>query len=239
MSISSAASFGIATYNIHSCVGTDRRFSPARIARIIRNFGAEVIALQEVGWYLRGRRDFDQFEYLRERTGFQVIEGITRNHRRAHFGNAILTRSPVRRVELLDLSVPFRAPRGAIDADIEIDGVLVRVINAHLGLDPKERQEQFNTLCEVVQDNGDRPMLLLGDFNEWRVNNTPLEQVAVHFPKAQTPRTFHTRKPLLRLDRIYASDGLALSEACVVQTGLARRASDHLPVTCEVSLSIN
>ena len=38
----------IATYNIHKCVGLDRRRSVDRIARVIRQIDADVIALQEV-----------------------------------------------------------------------------------------------------------------------------------------------------------------------------------------------
>lgn len=38
----------IATYNIHKCVGIDRRYSPERIAEVLEEIDADVIALQEV-----------------------------------------------------------------------------------------------------------------------------------------------------------------------------------------------
>jgi endonuclease/exonuclease/phosphatase family metal-dependent hydrolase len=38
----------IVTYNIHSCRGMDRRTKPERIARVLRDIGADIIALQEV-----------------------------------------------------------------------------------------------------------------------------------------------------------------------------------------------
>src|SRR4051812_49950727 len=38
----------IATYNIHRCRGMDRRVVPARIVEVLRDIGADVIALQEV-----------------------------------------------------------------------------------------------------------------------------------------------------------------------------------------------
>ena len=36
-----------ASYNIHKCVGVDRRFDPGRVAAVIAEVGADVIALQE------------------------------------------------------------------------------------------------------------------------------------------------------------------------------------------------
>ena len=38
----------IATYNIHGAVGSDGRFAPARVARVLREINADIIALQEV-----------------------------------------------------------------------------------------------------------------------------------------------------------------------------------------------
>ena len=38
----------IATYNVHRCIGLDRRTDPMRIARVIEGMNADVIALQEV-----------------------------------------------------------------------------------------------------------------------------------------------------------------------------------------------
>lgn len=222
--------FTVVTYNIHYCIGTDRRFSPARIARIIKLLGADIIALQEVGWHYRGRADFDQFEYLRQKTGYAVHAGLTRSHEAAHFGNALLTRTPVRNLRLMDLSVAFRAPRGAIDADVEIDGRKLRVINVHLGLDPWERRSQVAQIVDALGPPGDQPTLLMGDFNDWRVQAPAFAPLKAHFPHVAAPPSFHTRRPLLRYDRLYASPGFRVLDSHIVQNRLARRASDHMPV---------
>ena len=97
-----------ATYNIHYSIGTDRRFAPARIAELIASLNADVVALQEVGWHYRGRAGIDQFELLGHLTGLTVHPGLTRKHRYAHFGNAILSRLPAHHVRTLDLSARFR-----------------------------------------------------------------------------------------------------------------------------------
>ena len=38
----------IASYNLHSCVGLDRRCSPARISQVLRELDCDIYALQEV-----------------------------------------------------------------------------------------------------------------------------------------------------------------------------------------------
>jgi len=232
----SLPSFDIATYNIHSCIGTDRRFNPPRIVEILNRLDADVLALQEVGWHQRGHPVFDQFDYLRQTTGYAVYSGLTRDHSRAHFGNAILSRLPVRAVRHIDLTVPCRAPRCAVDADIDVTGTLVRVINLHLGLDPWERQVQFKRILRAIEARPTQPLVMLGDFNEWRLDFPPFKDLAPHFPHCLAPRTFHTRRPMFRYDRIYASGDFALTESYVKRTALTRRASDHLPVFGRLAL---
>ena len=38
----------VVTYNVHKCIGLDRRERPGRIAAVLREVDADVIALQEV-----------------------------------------------------------------------------------------------------------------------------------------------------------------------------------------------
>jgi endonuclease/exonuclease/phosphatase family metal-dependent hydrolase len=35
----------VASYNVHGCVGADRQFSPARVAEVIRELRADLVAL--------------------------------------------------------------------------------------------------------------------------------------------------------------------------------------------------
>ncbi|MGF1610965.1 MAG: endonuclease/exonuclease/phosphatase family protein [Kiloniellales bacterium] len=226
----SLPAFNVATYNIHGCIGTDRRFAPARVLEVLKRLDAEIVALQEVGWHARGHQGFDQFAYLAEHSGYAVHEGLTRDHSRAHFGNAILSRLPVREARRIDLTVQLRAPRCAVDADIEVGDELVRVINVHLGLDPWERRVQLRLLRQAIEARPERPMVLLGDFNEWRLDFRPFRKLAPHFPNCLAPRSFHARQPLLRYDRIYSSRELEFEEGFVKRSRLTRRASDHLPV---------
>lgn len=224
-----------ATYNIHYSIGTDRRFAPARIAELIASLNADVVALQEVGWHYRGRAGIDQFELLGHLTGLTVHPGLTRKHRYAHFGNAILSRLPAHDVRTLDLSARFRAPRCALIAEFDAGRGRLRVVNVHLGLDPWERRDQVARLMAALDETDALPTVLLGDFNEWRREPAYLEPVARRFPVAVLPRTYPARRPLLRFDRIYLSPPLGLAQAHALHAAPAHRASDHLPVVASLA----
>lgn len=230
------AAFTIATWNIHSCVGLDARFAPDRVARVIRDLDVDLIGLQEVGWHHRGESGLDQFAYLARETGLAAHAGPTKHSERAHYGNAILTRLPVRALRRIDLSLRHREPRGAVDAEVEVRGRPVRVIVAHLGLDPWERAAQVDRILGLVAQRPEVPTLFMGDLNEWTRNSPRLQTLAGAFEDWASPRSFHARMPTLRLDRIYVRGGLRLPGYEVVRTTLTRRASDHLPVRAVVAV---
>ncbi|AWK87750.1 endonuclease/exonuclease/phosphatase family protein [Azospirillum thermophilum] len=230
------ASLRLATWNIHSCVGLDARFAPDRIAQVIRDLDVDLIGLQEVGWHHRGEAGLDQFAFLERATGLTALAGPTKHSERAHYGNALLTRLPVRSVTPIDLSVGRREPRGAIDAVVEVQGRPLRVIVAHLGLDPWERAKQVGDILSRVARQPDLPTVFMGDLNEWTPTSPRLKRLADSFADVANPRSFHARMPTLRLDRIYVSGGAAIPSYEVIRTVLTRRASDHLPVRATIAV---
>lgn len=226
----------LATWNIHSCVGLDARFAPERTAKVINALGADVVGLQEVGWHHRGEIGIDQFALLEQATGFRAIAGPTKHNPAAHYGNALLTRLPVLEVRSVDLSLPLREPRGALGVTVEVAGTAVRVVVAHLGLDPWERNTQVTRLLEFLDGQPPRPTVLMGDLNEWRPSAPRLRRLFDRLPDCAAPRSFHARLPTLRLDRIFVSADLRLASFHVVRNALTRRASDHLPVRAVVGV---
>ncbi len=225
----------VVTWNIHSCVGIDARFDPDRVADVIRSLAPDVIALQEVGWHHRGERGFDQFGFLARATGLHAVAGPTKRDLRSHYGNALLSRHPIAAVRLIDISQPFREPRGAIDVDVDAPGGPIRVIAAHLGLDPWERAAQVARILDGFGPPDGRPALFMGDLNEWRPDSPRLRHLRTRLPHVGAPRSFHARFPTLRLDRIFLAGPLAFRHIEAVRTKLTRHASDHLPVRALVA----
>lgn len=221
----------VATYNIHSAVGTDGIFDPLRVAAVIAELNADVIALQEVP--LGGSHQVDVLALLREHSGFHSVAGPTMECPQRSYGNAVLSRYRLVDSHRIDLSFGSREPRGAVDADIDCQGHRLRVVATHLGLRPAERRHQIRRLLQAF-DTDRAPVILMGDVNEWFVWGRTLRWLVAHFEAAPAPATFPSRWPLFSLDRIWISPRNRLLHVEVHRTPLARLASDHLPLIAHI-----
>ncbi|HEY6894894.1 MAG TPA: endonuclease/exonuclease/phosphatase family protein [Rhodanobacteraceae bacterium] len=222
-----------ATYNMHSAVGIDQRFRPQRIADVIGELGADVVALQEVLSPVRG---FDVYAHLREATGLHLVSMTTMQLAGGTFGNALLSRWPIVDLAEHGLSVPRREPRGAIDATIGRDARELRVIATHLGLRAAERTEQLSRLLAIVRAAPDLPTVLAGDFNMTRGRARELRAHVAHLGKHDALATFPSFAPALPLDRIFALHGASIVDVAVHRSRRARVASDHLPLVATIEL---
>lgn len=225
----------IASYNVHRCIGRDGRHDPARVAKVIDELRADVVALQEVDFRYHVRHGVDQLRYLADATGFESVWGPVLYGARGQYGNGLLTRHPVLEVRDIDLGVPRRQRRGALDVDLDVHGTRVRIIAAHLGLGLKERQIQVRELLRELESHDERPLILLGDFNEWRPPSRPLRRLHRRFGRTPGVRSFPSNFPIFALDRVWVQPREALIGLDVHNSARARRASDHLPVRATIA----
>jgi endonuclease/exonuclease/phosphatase family metal-dependent hydrolase len=233
--VSRTTTLTIASYNVHRCIGRDGRHDPGRVAKVIEELRADVVALQEVDFRYHIRRGVDQLRFLSEATGLESVWGPVLYGPRGQYGNGLLTRHEVVAVRGIDLSVARHQRRGALDVDLAVHGTRVRVIAAHLGLGLNERQIQVRRLLHVLDDHDGTPLILLGDFNEWRPPSRPLRRLHRHFGRTPGLRSFPSNFPLFALDRIWVQPRTALAALSVHSSHWARRASDHLPVRAVIS----
>jgi endonuclease/exonuclease/phosphatase family metal-dependent hydrolase len=222
------------SYNIHECVGWDGRRDPCRIADVIKESRADIVGLQEVHSESDGRVESHQMNYLASCCGMQAVPGGFSMRRNGKYGNVLLTKFKILNVERLDLTMPGREPRGAIDADLEIGGEAVRVIVTHLGLRPSERRFQATRLLTALSDERTRMVILLSDFNEWLPGGRPLRWLEARFGKNKLMKTFPAPFPLFGLDRIWVSPPSALVDVSCFRTPLTRIASDHIPLIATI-----
>ncbi|OGB26663.1 MAG: endonuclease [Burkholderiales bacterium RIFCSPLOWO2_02_FULL_57_36] len=221
----------IATYNIHGAVGADGEFAPTRVADVLREISADIIALQEVP--LGGAGMPNVLKILQDATGFVGVEGYTFSVSGRRYGNAVLSRYPILATRQIDISFGSREPRGALDADISCHGHPLRVIATHLGLRPAERHDQIRKLLQVF-DTDQMAVVLMGDVNEWFVWGKSLRWLVSHFQAVPAPATFPSRWPVFALDRIWIRPRHRLVHVEVHATPLARIASDHLPLIAHI-----
>ena len=233
----------VATYNVHACVGTDRRYDPARVAAVLRELGADIVSLQEVGTRRPGANLSDQAAFLAQATGLQIVSGPDRSYRHSRFGNAVLTRLPVLAVRYIDLSVTGCEPRGALDVDLDVGeriagGQALRVVATHFGLRGGERRAQTLRLLGAIADiapTDGSAILMMGDLNEWRGRRGGIRALDRELGRAPAPRTFPSWCPILPLDRIYAAPPALVRDVAVHRSPLARLASDHLPLRARLA----
>jgi endonuclease/exonuclease/phosphatase family metal-dependent hydrolase len=226
----------VASYNIHECVGRDRRRDPKRVADVLREVDADVVGLQEVDARPGPGTESMQMQYLADTLGYEAIAGPTITRHDGHYGNALLTRRPVLRLRHIDLTVYKREPRGAIDVDLAVGGGQMRVIATHLGLLPGERRLQVKRLLEVLDEGPPRPVVLCGDVNEWLSIGRPLRWLHARLGTTRVIPTFPARRPVFALDRVWVCPSTALMALNVQATRSARLASDHLPIVADIRI---
>ncbi len=227
----------LVSWNIHSCVGSDGVYDPDRIAAVLADLDPDIIGLQEVDWRREPIAGVDQFQHLAATLGLTAVAGPNLVDHRGAYGNGLLTSLEIVDVVNVDLAFGSREPRGAIDALLRADGGRVRATVTHLGLTWRERRRQLRDLASHLTDNetGEDARVLLADLNDWRpprLTRCPLHRE--HYALASTMRTFPARLPLFALDRIYLGPKPRSVEQVAVDSGEARRASDHLPIVVDV-----
>ena len=227
--------FRVVSYNVHRCVGMDGRQDPGRVAEVIRELDADIVGLQEVDSKSGEDSRFEQMRKLAKASDFHVIPGVTILRGDEDYGNVLLTSRRVGEIRRLDLSLPGREPRGAIDVDLDVAGEPVRVIVTHLGLRPRERRAQVRKMLDVLMVKPDRITILMGDINEWLPGSRPLRWLQGRLGKSPAPRTFPAFFPLFALDRIWVWPIRALLSIRAHDSPVARIASDHLPVAADVA----
>ncbi len=225
----------IASYNIHKCVGTDRRRDPQRIIEVLAEINADVVALQEADLRFGERDGLLDLMQLQDRLGLVPVPmtGAGKNH--GWHGNVVLVREAAVQ-HTRQLQLPGVEPRGALVVDMESKSLHLRVIATHFGLLKRSRAKQVDAVLRAAEDAGERAVLLMGDLNEWRVGRrsglSGLQPIFGSFD-AFVP-SFPSRYPLLALDRILCSPRKMLKNIAVHSTPLSRKASDHLPITAEL-----
>ncbi|MBY0334971.1 MAG: endonuclease/exonuclease/phosphatase family protein [Acetobacteraceae bacterium] len=234
----------IASWNVHKCVGTDGRFDPGRIAEVIAEIGPDLIALQEVDRRFGRRIGLLDLGQMERRTGLTLLPASPLADGHGWHGNAILVRRGLARtLALRRLELPGAEPRGALVTDLAVAGAgRLRVVAAHLGLLRRSREKQVRTILDAILDGGAAPpTLLLGDFNEWRMQSrgrcslVGLESIFGRAPKM--PDSFPSRLPLLALDRILGFPRGLVGPVTTHHSALARVASDHLPLVAVLRLA--
>ncbi len=225
----------VASYNMRKAIGTDRRRRPERTLEVLREIDADVIALQECDRRFGQRQGVITPHLLDEHSPWKAVAFGVRSGSMGWHGNAILVRKDAQVLDQEIIHLPALEPRGAVMADLRINGEALRVVGMHLDLSGLWRRRQAHAILTHLSSSARAmPTVMMGDLNDWSAQSGCLRDFGKDFAFAPTGRSFHARRPVARLDRIMVSRELSIADCGVNDSAAARTASDHLPVWAEV-----
>jgi endonuclease/exonuclease/phosphatase family metal-dependent hydrolase len=239
----------IVTYNVHRCVGNDRRLDVGRVAAVLAQLNPDIVALQELDVGRARTGHVDQAHEIARRLEMTHHFHAAVQVEEERYGDAILTGYPERLVKsgALPGHPRMRAlePRGALWVEADVGGRPLQVINTHLGLVPREQQIQATHLAGPHWlEHGDCvwPAILLGDFNAtassvvYRTLTARLQPARRLARRKQPSSTFPSPLPVLRIDHLFVSPGIEVQDVFAPFDPLTRAASDHLPLVMDFEL---
>lgn len=204
--------------------------APERNLAVIRDVGADVVALQEVDFRFGARPEALPRNLIAEATGLVPAPHLgTSDQSLGWHGQTILIRPDLAEVaRVRRLPLPGIEPRGALA--LVLPGITI--IAVHLGLARSSRRAQLARLTAKAARIGGQAVAVTGDFNEWHDDRglESLDGLHVIAPGPSWPAPF----PQLRYDRIAISPSLQVCASGVFDTPLARKASDHLPIWADL-----
>jgi endonuclease/exonuclease/phosphatase family metal-dependent hydrolase len=240
----------IMTYNVHRCVGVDRKLDVDRIAAVIAEYEPDVVALQELDVHRARTRGVDQAHAIAELLEMTFHFNAAMRVEEELYGDAILTAWPLRLCRAGPLpglpKIKQVEPRGALWVKVDIGGTWVNILNTHLGLVPREQQIQASHLAgQAWLDHADCawPAILLGDFNAtasslvYRTLTAKLRPARRIARRKQPSSTFPSPLPVLRIDHLFVSPGIEVLDVFAPFDPLTRGASDHLPLVMDFEIS--
>jgi endonuclease/exonuclease/phosphatase family metal-dependent hydrolase len=232
------------TYNVHGFVGVDRVYDPERTARVIESGHADVVALQEVDFGRGPAAEGAVVEKLAKRLGMRCHFTRTRDAKGGSFGNAVLSSHAFELVAEGTLPRRRDEARAVQWLKIVSPAFQLHLMNTHLSVRLSERRAQVQALLGVewvVQAGTELPLIVCGDLNASPYSSVyrrlRRNLVDARCGSSRRGGTWPSRLPFWCLDHIFVSPSLRVQSSEVLSAGLARSASDHLPVVAELALS--
>ncbi len=217
----------VMTFNIRHGRGLDQKVSIERIAEVLQQSGADIIALQEVDryWWRSGMED--QIRRLGEKLEMSWAYAPTIAVGRMQYGNAVLSRYPL--ADGMLLRMPGRVePRNVMRVLVEVEGTSLALFNTHLGVHLEERKAQVPLMMEMLSDI-EHAAVLLGDFNMME-NDPLLQEVLSGWQRIEIDAP--TLAGGHRVDHIFVKGPLKVAHVSVEMT----EASDHFPLKAQLML---
>jgi endonuclease/exonuclease/phosphatase family metal-dependent hydrolase len=222
-------SLRVLSYNIHSS-----KDDLGALARVVRAIAPDVMIVQEAPRRFRWRQKCADLA--------RSFDLVVAGGGLPSLGNLVLTSLRVRAREAWPVQYPLtpgRHMRGAQFARCTVGRTGFVVVGSHLSTDATERPAQA-TLLKKYLNEADEPVIFGGDLNEnsggaaWRTLADGLVDAAVAAGADARP-TFPAGAPRDRIDVVLVDPRWTVAGYELVSTPDALAASDHLPLTVDLT----
>jgi endonuclease/exonuclease/phosphatase family metal-dependent hydrolase len=224
----------VITYNIHHGEGTDGKIDLERIAKLLMAEKPDLVSLNEVDQGVQRTHGIDTPAEMARRTGMTAVFEKNIDFQGGKYGNAILSRLPIRRHENHKLPSDYKGEqRGVLEVELgdadEKEPLLF--FSTHLDFRPADH-ERMASVPRIEEIVGDRPnpAIIAGDLND-----DPKSRVLAEFAKHWKITTdkplpsFPSDKPREQIDYILVrpAERWKVVETRVIEEKVA---SDHRPL---------
>lgn len=220
----------VMSYNVHSS-----KDDLSALATIVRAEAPDLVLAQEAPrrfrWRAKNARLARQWRMLHAGGGLWAL------------GNSLFTTLRISVRETWNVQFPLtpgRHMRGAVFARCTVGRSRFVAVGTHLSLDATERVVQAQLLKGYLAEL-DEPYLVCGDLNEepggggWRTLADGLTDAA-EARECGHLSTFSCASPRRRIDGIFVDPAIEVLDYRLVDSDLARRASDHFPLVADLAI---
>jgi endonuclease/exonuclease/phosphatase family metal-dependent hydrolase len=203
----------VLSYNIRAGRGTDDVYDFRRIADVIIESRAGLVALQEVDAGVERSGGVDIMQILADYTGMEPFFFMNIPHQGGEYGNGILSRHPV--ADVVNHHLPRAGDseqRGLMEAVIDVNGAEILFFNTHLDHRPDDAERLLGV--EVILERSGapehkgRPVIVAGDLND--IPGSPAySRIEEYFTDIWDlfgegdGYTYHTDNPDRRIDYLF------------------------------------
>ena len=247
-------SLHIVTYNIHKGFSQfNRKMMVHELKSNLLGLKPDIVFLQEVQglhllhshrhatWPQGAQHEFLAGDLWESAYGKNVI------YDHGHHGNALLSRYPIVHSVNQDVTHLKFERRGILHTQVQtpLFKQALHCVCLHLSLLAHSRKKQLQALAEKLEEwaPGDTPLIIAGDFNDWRnqahdllAERLGLNEVFVGLSgqNGRPAKSFPAHAPLFRLDRIYIR-GLFVQSAAVHSGPPWSGISDHAALSATLT----
>lgn len=219
----------LVTYNIRMGFDLRGRFAVADVADALAAQHPDVVLLNEVdrGWFLNGGHD-------------DLVAVARRLHLRYEFGpaadqvwgDAVLTRLPVRQVRRVALPDEGPTGAGALAVTVSLGDTDLAVAATHFQPDgDTPPQAQARAAARLVRTLGPR-VVLAGDLNAAPGSPALATLESAGLSEQRSVPSYPSNHPVKHIDHVYATNAVTVSDTVAVRT----TASDHVPVAVDLEV---